>query len=91
MKCPRDDVLNFSSVNQANLKKYEPLRKAISEVKKEFAISLHTVIVGALGTVNKKYMLALKLMGVPAKLIDRTIRAMAISNIEESAKIWHFH
>ena len=91
MKCPRDDVLNFSSVNQANLNKYEPLRKAISEVKKEFTISLHTVIVGALGTVNRKYTLALKLMGVPAKLIDRTIRAMAISNIEESAKIWHFH
>ena len=30
-------------------------------------------------------------MGIPSSQIDRTIRAMALSNIKESAKIWHFH
>ena len=83
--------LNFGTVNQQNLNKYEALRTAISQVKKDYTISLHTFIVGALGTVDKKYTIALKLMAVPAKIIDRTVRAMVISNIEESAKIWHYH
>ena len=91
MKCPRDSLTNFRSVNQQNLNKYEDLRLEINKVKKDFTVSLHTVIVGALGTVDKKYTMALKLLGVPNKIIDRTIRAMAISNIEESAKIWHYH
>ena len=71
MKCPRDNVLNFSSVNQMNLNKYEDLRQAINKVKKDYTVSCHTVIVGALGTVDKKYTIALKLMGVPNKLLER--------------------
>ena len=60
-------------------------------MKKDYTVSFHTVIIGALETVDKKYKLTLKLMGVPEKLVDRTIRVMAISNIEESGKIWHYH
>ena len=37
---------------------------------------------------DRKYTIALKHMGIQNSQIDRTIRAMALSNIEESAKIW---
>ena len=91
IECPRDTIFTFSSANQKNLDKYEELRSAINDVKKDYTVSLHTVIVGALGTVDRRYTMALKLMGIPSSQIDKTIRSMAISNIEESAKIWHFH
>ena len=42
----------------------------MNKLKKDYTVYLHTIKVGALGTVDKKHTLALKLMDVPDKLVD---------------------
>ena len=47
------------------------------------------MIVGSLGTVDPKYLIILKQIGVNKDQILQTAKAMAISNIKKSAKIWY--
>ena len=91
MKCPRDDLNLFKLRNEENISKYTELRNSIQVKMPDYSISVHTMIVGSLGTVDPQYLIILKQIGVNKDQILQTVKAMAISNIEESAKIWYTH
>ena len=57
----------------------------------DYSISVHTMIVGSLGTLDPKYLIILKQIGVNTDQILQTVKTMAISHIEESAKTWYTH
>lgn len=89
MKCPRDCLENFKSVDLGNIVKYSPLRKEIIKVKPDFKVELDTLVIGALGFAHPDFYKALRKLGV--KNVKSLVKKMAISNIESSARIWYQH
>ena len=91
MKCPMDTRQNFEIANNKNLEKYANLRKELQSLFKDHSVELFTLIIGSLGTISSNASNILIKIGIPESDVGNLLRFCAISNIEHSSKIWHYH
>ena len=91
VKCPLDSEWHFENSEKLNKEHYKNLSDSIKSLKPDYKVSLHTCILGSLGTIPPSATNIMKTIGIPEKTAKSLLKACSISNMEYSAKIWHFH
>ena len=91
VKCPIDMSGTFESSNLKNLQHYSEYCQKIREVKPKYSVELKTLIIGSLGSIPSETFTIIRKLGISEIKLKQIAKSLAITAIQHSAKIWHYH
>ena len=91
IKCPYDTSYRMKRAHELNIEHYIPLANIIRQALPDWTISLHTIVVGCLGSWAKGNDSVLRQLHLSKTAIHLITTKCIASNIYWSTAQWHFH